>query len=201
MIGKIEDAIVKRIDDISKDKLLGYQFKTVKTFGQMKEDPQNFINGYPAAWVVFDGTKKVVTQTNVGIQVRGLFYLFVAAKNLRNEKAARSGSDNKAGAYQMGMDMMSIFGNHILIQGETTAIELGNLKPFSVYQADKNNAAIYYLELFVEFAIPFTDPLLDLTSPLEKIHMNWDLPPNGEVGQTALPDDANADATSHITGE
>ena len=80
------------------------------------------------------------------------------------------------------------------------AIDNMAIKPLSVDESRNGRFAVYGIPFSVNFQIAKSSPLEDLTNPLEIIHTNWDLPPNGEVGPD-LPDDEKADATSHITGE
>lgn len=200
MIGTVEQSIITRLTALSDSGALGYKFRQVKTYGGEAKDEQTRarISAIPAAWLAFDGADKPDRYS--GKLYRLLrFWLLIATQNLRNEQAARHGAEGEVGAYQIVTDMDGILSGWTP-EGACKAIETGRIMPLSVEEKGNGLLAVYGLELFVPVFVPRQMPELDLTNPLETIHIDWDIPPTGNVGPD-LPDDENADAISHIQGD
>lgn len=202
MIGHIETAIIDKLEDISKSGALGYKFRQIKSYGGELRDQQSRakIRDFPAAWLAYDGST-LKSKTNAYDQFTARFVLLVATENLRNEKATRHGQGKDAGVYQIFQDMAGILGGFKPTGLPTaSAISVDSIVPVSNESTQNGNIAVYAIALSLTYQNARISPDVDLTNPLEAIHTNWDLPPNGEVGPE-LPDDENADATSHLTGE
>lgn len=210
MIGTIENALVDRLARINEAATLGYRLRQIKSYsGELRSQAERArIKDFPAAWLAFDGADNV-QEISSFIKLRGRWMWLVAAENLRNEKASRHGDGDAAGAYQIATDIISVFSGHIpaSLSGMTetpvdgaNAIKNMSIRPVSIDESRNGRLAIYAVPFICDFMIAKTSPDVDLTNPLAAIHTNWDLPPNGEVGPD-LPDDENADATSHITGD
>jgi len=202
MIGAIEDAIIDRLDTLNEAGVLGYRLRQIKTYGGelRSKKARAEIKDFPAVWLAFSKAT-TVQETNSYAKLRGQWAFLLATENLRNEKAARHGAAGDVGAYQIAVDLVSIFAGKK--PGDLEGVEaIKDIKidPVSVDDSRNGRLAVYAIPFSCDFQIQKTSPELDLTNPLEIIHTNWDLPPVGGVG-SELPDDKNADATSHVTGD
>ncbi|MBK67920.1 MAG: hypothetical protein CMP22_07290 [Rickettsiales bacterium] len=202
MIGQIENEIVKYINTLNDAGVLGYKIRVIKTYsGELRSQKDRAgLKDFPAIWLAFDGAAPV-HETSSYIKLKARFMLLVAAENLRNEKAARHGAAGDVGAYQLCEDMMGV------LHGKTPGslecvgkIDRMSIRPLSVDDTRNGRLAIYGLPFEIDFQVKKSSPENDDQNQLSAIHTNWDLPPNYDVGPD-LPDDENADATSHITGE
>lgn len=200
MIGEIENAIIERIKDIHNSGVLGYGLESIKSYaGDAGDKPKRATRDYPAVWTIYLNSSKNKDHPSF-INYTAHFYVVCAAQSLRNEKDSRYGGNGKVGAAQIAEDCISMLHGFTPDIGNVKKINCGDIDPLSVDKDDKSLASIYALKIDVPYTFTPDKFNIDDGVPLEKIHTNWDLPPNGEVGET-LPDDENADATSHITGD
>lgn len=202
MIGEIENAIIARLQEINNSGNLGYKLKDIKSYaGDSNDDPVKAARKFPAVWIIYRKSVKGNASTAAFIPYTAHFSLICAAKSLRNERKSRYGDDDgSVGACQIAEDCASILHFYKPDQGNIKNIVAGNIDPLFADKKDKALASIFALDLQVEYRFTPDKFEIDSGNPLEAIHTNWDLPPNGEVG-AALPDDENADATSHVTGD
>lgn len=200
MIGTIEQAIIDRLKEISDSGALGYKLREVGSYGGQAKDQKSraSIKDFPAVWVTFTNAP-TDQETNSYDRFQAEFALICATENLRNEKAARHGDGQSVGAYQLVMDMAGILGRWSPVDGCGT-IKINRVTPLSVDEGRNGLLAVYGLTFTISFQNKRLNPGVDFENPLTAIHTNWDLPPNGNVGPD-LPDDENADATSHVTGD
>lgn len=98
MIDAIENAILDAIKNASGMEYL----KTIATYGgELDDDLNNVVRSFPAVWVVYGGSGK---PKKIGLEkwlTPATFVTMVAARNLRNEAAARKGGAMEVGTYQM----------------------------------------------------------------------------------------------------
>ena len=202
MIGPIEDAIIARIKFLSDSGALGYQLREIKTYGgelRSQQDRAKIVD-FPAVWLAFDGASENQAM-NGYTRFQANFVLLVGTRNLRNEKAARHGAAGAVGAYQIATDLVGVFAGKKLegLEGVENVRNL-RIQPVSVEDKKNGRVAVYAISFAINFKVQHVSPDVSVENALTAIHTNWDLPPNGEVGES-LPDDENADATSHVTGD
>ncbi len=202
MIGHIEKAIIARLKAADDESVLGYHWGQVDSLPvELDDQLPRFITRFPSAWTVFGGWRPV-EQLRFGPKVRAGFHVIVAAQNLRNEGATRfGGSDTEPGSYQLVQDVAGL----LYLQDLGLPIggfEVGGCTPLYTRQGDKGEGlSLFALELFTEFELLATGPFESDVGDFASFHVDWDLPPLGDRAQHALPDDADADAVSHITLE
>lgn len=205
MIGSIEQAIIDRLAALNASGALGYTLRQIRTYGGELRDQASRagIKDVPAVWLAFDGGR-FDQSTTAWDRLSARFVLLAAAQSLRNEQAARHGvAGGETGAYQIITDMAGILAGYRPGGNGVGLIVPGDIQPLSVEESRNGRLAIYGLTFTVPFQNRRIAPEVDLTdqdSILNIIHTNWDLPPTGNVGPI-LPDDENADAISHLTGE
>ncbi len=116
MIGEVENVIIARIADCQN--ALGYNFRTLEPWpDNWQEYFDKRVSGlnFPAAWVTFTG----LVENNDAIDARyqteyvARFGIVVAAKNSRNQVAARHGVNHtlkpdEIGVYQLSKDLIAI---------------------------------------------------------------------------------------------
>lgn len=202
MIGAIEQAIIDRLK--AANPVLGYDFREVESLPvDIDESLAERVQQFPSAWTVFGGWKPVRAFGDGTAKVRGTFHVIVAAQNVRNERSTRfGGSSSEVGSYQMAWDVAGLLIDQSLGLA-ISPLELGGCNSlFTGLTKSKRAVSLFAVELFTEFTVATTAPA-DLAD-LDVLHVNWDVPPHGGVdanpGQPGvqLPDDAHADATSHI---
>lgn len=203
MIGTIEQAIIDHIQALNASGALGYKLRQVKTYGGELRDQaaRAGIKDVPAVWLAFD--RGTFDQHTSGFdRLNARFVLLVGTQNLRNEQAARHGASGDVGAYQIALDMAGILGGFKPGPADSSisSIEPQGIEPVSVEDSRNGRLAVYGIPFTVKFLNARITPGVDVTNPLRIVHTNWDLPPIGNVGPS-LPDDENADATSHVTGD
>lgn len=207
MIGVIEQHVIARIKALNEAGALGYRLRQVKTYGGELYDQASraAIKDVPAVWLAYNGGP-FDQHTNAFDRHNARFVLLVATQNLRNEQAARHGAQGDVGVYQILFDMAGILAGWRPGPADSGIgpIIPQNVEPLSVEDSRNGRLAVYGLPFTVTFPnariAPEVGLEIDLDDPdarLKIIHTNWDLPPTGNVGP-ALPDDENADATSHI---
>tara|TARA_B100000686_G_scaffold348019_1_gene438074 strand:+ start:495 stop:1100 length:606 start_codon:yes stop_codon:yes gene_type:complete len=196
MIGQIEQAIIDRIDAANDAGVLGYKLKNVGTWGgDNSDDLRRFIKSFPAVWVIYAG-EAPGRHTSRNQEYTARFNIIVAAQSLRNEKQARRGSIGNVGSYQVLQDVKALILNNRLGL-DIQPVKPGRVTPLINEKSDGHLASLYGLEVSVTYRqdqIGETDELNDFNS----FHVNWDLPAFGNVGQNGIPDDDNADSTSHL---
>lgn len=202
MIGAIENGILARLQAASDAGALGYTFATLDTY---PEDWDQYFRDKgpiraPAAWVVFAGAKALDDP-----QMRLSFGVVFMAENARNETATRQGGPVVAepGSYQLVEDGM------VLLVNSDLDLQIGRLQFQSIRVVSRLPALIerkvsmMALELTTDVAVG-TDDLGDELNPFELFHINWDIPPHGNVDAdpaeagVQIPADATADATDDV---
>lgn len=200
MIGTIEQAIIDHIKAAEAAGALGYELKTVASYGgELTDDLNRIVHQFPAIWVIYSGEKAGQAFSNTQ-QADAKYSVIVGAKSLRNEKSARKGSGTGVGSYQMARDMKA------LLTGETFGLDISPLRfsailPLFNDRSDKGLASIYKVDFLVEYPETLVDDTaIDGLDDFETFHSNWDVPAHGNVGPE-IPDDDNADATDTVTLE
>lgn len=200
MIGAIENAMIETVQAAQDNDMLGYQLKKIDTYGgDLNDEISRVIRNFPAVWFIFIGARK---HRNIGrgaVEYIGRFNAIAAADSLRNEKAARHGTEGKVGSYQILLDVIRLLGGKDLGL-EISELEPGQITPLVNERSAQLLASVYAVEFTTRFVIDF-----GLAAPapdnFETFHANWDVPVLGNVGEEGIPDDDNADATDHITLE
>lgn len=118
MIGEIEDAIVKRIQDAAAAAPgFGYKLATVASYGGHLDDPDlaQVIRAFPAVWVTYAGGPKPVKANASGSKWKtgATFAVMCGSRNIRGERATRQGVTaagviKEVGVYQMLEDVSRI---------------------------------------------------------------------------------------------
>lgn len=195
MIGNIENAIVERIKAASDSNALGYQIKTVKSYGgEFSAEISRAIAIFPAVLVVYVGGSVVKSSRNAAA-IRHTFGVMVCAESLRNEKAARHGAPARVGSYQMVNDVI-----HLLIGQQFEGVEMTPLAVRAIRsllndRPDQQLASIYAIDLETETSLSM--PEVTGLDDFKTFNANWDVPVHGNVS-TELPADDTADATDNI---
>ena len=197
MIGEIEQAIIDRIKAAQAADVLGYKLKTIGTWGgDNSDDLRRLVKSFPAVWVIYAG-ETPGRHTSRYQEYTARFNIVIAAQSLRNEKQARRGSSGNVGSYQILQDVKSLILNSRLAL-DIQPVRPGRVTPLINEKSNEHLASLYGLEVSVvyrEDQVGETNSLDDFNT----FHANWDLPEFGNVGQDGIPDDENADSTSHLT--
>lgn len=201
MIGLIENAIIARLKAASDTGLLGYKLRTIESYGGQFADEErlNKLIQYPAAYVVFLGDKPA-GEIGYADQLGATFAVIVAARNVRNEAATRHGDGGEVGTYQMIKDVRG------LLKRQDFGLDIGGLTLGPARSLFSGTIETHRVSVFaVEFATTYSDAedIDTAASGLDDFrtfHVNWDVPPIGNVAPTGeLPDDENADMTDTMT--
>ena len=215
MIGQIENAILARLRAASDSSQLGYAFRTLETFPTEWDDLFKEKGEWkaPAAWAGFSGSGIPPRGDGFSVRVPANFFVVVAAENARNETARRHGGKTAAGepipaepgSYQLAMDAIGV------IAYSSLGLDIDILLPGAIREVRRTvlmarrNVSLYAIEFSTAFTIPLViDAAADAPVPFTDFHVNWDIPPFGNVDgdpDTAgvqIPADATADATDHV---
>lgn len=204
MIGAIENGIIAQLKARSDDGTLGYKYLTLETY------PEDFDQYFaakkgqfraPAAWCTFlamgDGED---LSDGEGAQGTGRFALIVASQNLRNETATRHGGpndDQEPGSYQLAIDAVRILSRNGLI-GEpgVSLIRPITFTGMRLVQRTKmmaeNNLSLMAIELRCTFALGGQIGGSGAEADFEQLHIDWDVPPIGNVTAPLPADDGDA---------
>jgi phage gp37-like protein len=178
MLAEIENGIVATIKAATGMLYL----KTCDSYaGQIDEGLNEVVRSYPAVWVTFGGSAKP-TKTGANTwKVPATFVVMVAARNVRNEKAARVGTVNEVGAYQILKDVRALLLNQDLGL-EIERLAPGAIKTLYNTKVGKDALAIYSQEWTTAFVdhMP-TEAAVDLL----KIGINYYLKPGDEVSDAS----------------
>lgn len=151
MLATIEQAFVARIKSAA---ALNY-LKTVDSYaGQLDEGLGEVIRAYPAVWVTFAGSAKPIKSGSNTWKIPVTFVTMVAARNVRDEKAARVGTVNEVGAYRILKDLRTLMLNQDLGL-EIERFAPGAIKTLYNTKVGKDGLAIFSQEwttAFVEHA-------------------------------------------------
>lgn len=174
MLADIESALV---DTIKNAAGLSY-LKTVDSYaGQLDAGLTEVIRSYPAVWVTFAGSAKPVRSGSNTWKVPATFVVMVAARNVRSEKSARSGSANEIGAYQILKEVRTL----ILNQDLGLAIERlvpGAIKTLYNTRVGKDALAIFSQE----WSTAFIDHApTEAEVSLLQVGMNYYIKPGDDV--------------------
>lgn len=197
--GAIEDKIIGRINDAMP--ALGYKLEEVKTYaGEISDGIDRAIKNFPAILVVFNGREKDRARSTANNAIWTYRWMLICcATSLRNEAAARKGSDTGVGSYQIGDDMEELFHDADLGLNYLELVKPVAVRPLINDRVDKQLASVYGVDLEVVVHRDHTpDTESEDLGDFETFHANWDVPTHGNVGPET-PDDENADATDHVT--
>lgn len=103
----IEKAIIARLQKAVDDGLLGYKIPVIASYAGEGDDdiPHLIKTRSPAVWVTYSGEEA----SQIGSKdVNAYFTLIIYVRNNRSENAAREGSLNHAGAYQLISDLKKL---------------------------------------------------------------------------------------------
>lgn len=200
MIGSIEDSIIEHIHNVYASGAVGYTLKSIRSYGGDQNDaPKEWSKDFPAVTLIFLRSTYKNRAGNVA-NYDAHFILLSASRSYRNERAQRHGANGEVGASQILEDCASMLMNFSPDIEGVRRIEIGDIEPFYSDEKNKDRASVFGMKIVVPYSLGKQEFNIDANVPLETVHTNWDLPPIGSVGET-LPDDENADATSHVTGD
>lgn len=149
----IEKAIIDRLQKAVNGGVLGYKIPVIASYSGEGDDdiPHLLKTRSPAVWVAYSGEEAAAGSRK---DVNAYFSLIVYVRNNKSENAAREGSLNHAGAYQLINDI-----KRLLIEQD-----LGlPIEPFSFIEAKPIiNARLekYYTTMFgLRFKTLYTQPV------------------------------------------
>lgn len=200
MIAAVENAIAERVLAASEADVLGYRLRKVAVYaGEFDDELRTVIRSFPAVWVAFRSLARGERAAGESWRVPATFSVFVGTTNRRNQKARRHGSDGGVGSLQIVKDVRG------LIIGQCFGLDIEPFSPGAVTglvnsRTEGAAASIYACEFdtawFEEAGSKIADADLD---DFEAFHVDWDVPPLGNV-TPPLPSD-DADATDTVTLE
>lgn len=194
MIGSIEQAIVDRVRSASEAGALGYQLRTVASYGGELADLAIAVRSFPAVWVAFAGERRA-QPAGPGYQHDGIFTLFVGVQSRRGDRAARLGVDGEPGSLQVLEDVRAI------LAGDTLGLEIGPLTPVqarSVSQAP--DVSVYAFDLSTQWISTAAPATGGEPADFLRLHLDWDIPPHGNVVAPLPADEADAQADVTLEG-
>lgn len=197
MIGVIEQAIIDKITAANGSAgALGYQIRKIGSYGnELDDNIRSLVKQFPAAWVTFGGEGKPRQRGGKVWIHEPVFAVIVAAKNRRNEEAARRGADGKPGSYQIAEDIRG------LLAGQDLGIAIDPLAPGRIRSLvnramQGGSASIYAIEFHTAYESEQAAATENIGS-FETFHVDYDLPPHGNV--VAPPPAAENDAEDSQT--
>ena len=197
MIGAIEEAMVARIQAASDAGDLGYTLPTVTSYGnELDDDIHEVVKRFPAVWFVFRREPRP-TKTGGGEYLHEpVFAAVVGARNRRNEEAARRGSAGKPGSYQIAEDVRGLLAGQDL-DLDIAAIEPGAVNSIWNAKVRGDNLSLYMVELHTRYVSnePAAASGLD---DFETFHVDWDIPPLGNVTEPLPAAEADAEDTVEL---
>lgn len=100
----IEKAIIDRLQKAVNSGVLGYKIPVIASYSGEGDDdiPHLLKTRSPAVWVAYSGEE---AKHEISKSVYAYFSLIVYVRNNKSENAAREGSLNHAGAYQLINDI------------------------------------------------------------------------------------------------
>ncbi len=202
MIPEIENALLDRIRAAHDNEILGYQLRKIDTYGgEFADGLEKAVSGrqFPFVLVAFAGATRL-SHTNGRVKFSARWVAFCGANNLRNEAAARHGSGDKVGSYQIIEDVIGLVANQTFGLDIDPIIPQG-VQPITNDKAGQQLVSVYGVELTTGFETQTSDIVDDLDD-FETFHVNWDLPPHGNVDTSqGLPADDTADAIDTVALE
>jgi phage gp37-like protein len=215
MIAATENAILDRLRVAGTSGVLGYRYGTLDSY---PEDWDEYLKEKgewtsPAAFVVFAGCDRATRGPANETRWPANFFLVVAAENIRNETARRHGgkrSDGtphpaEPGSYQLMLDAVALLAWSDLGLPLNAPLSVGAARLVRTpAQIAKRNVSMYAIALATEFDVPSVVDVADAPVPFTAFHVNWDIPPFGNVDAAPgtpgvqIPADATADATDHL---
>ena len=188
MIAAIENGMVAALKAAADAGALGYAWRTLETY---PDDFDSYLKNkgelrHPAAWAVFlsFGETNDVGDTD-GLIGTGRFALVVAAKNIRNETATRHGGPDQMaepGSYQLAIDASRILSGHSLggILSKPVAVQSMRLVARTP-EMRTQGLSLMAIELRCDFALGVLDPPEGSVGDFSRFHVDWDVPPLGNV--------------------
>jgi len=180
MIGQIEQAIVKHIDDAARQNLLGWTLRKIASYGGEFTDDKTIaevVKSYPCALVAFTGYSAPADVGANRWEYEPTFAVMVAAKSYRNEAATRQGAGTEVGTYQMLRDIRALIGEQRLGLDLSAPFRPGRLVTLFNGQLQAQRLSILSQEFTCKFieesAAPEpAKPIGDLVT----FHADWDVP-------------------------
>ncbi|MCM3419055.1 phage protein Gp37 [Sphingopyxis alaskensis] len=195
------------------DPVLGYGYRTLETYPADWDEYFREKTDWnaPGAWAVFAGATSLSLTGGGTILVEGAqFGLVVGAENLRGERETRHGGPdplNEPGSYRLALDALAI------LSGNPLGLPIRALEPKRLLLVRpsalmiERKASLIALQFETTFEIDPLDPSAGIED-LEKVHLDWDVPPFGGVDgdpvedgiQLPAPADGpgSADASDHL---
>lgn len=174
MIDEIENAI---LDTVKNATGMAY-LKTVATYGgELDDDLNNVVRSFPALWVVFGGSAKPVKLGPQKWRTPATFVTMVAARNLRNEEAARKGGAIEIGTYEMIKHVKT------LMLGQDFGLPIDRFEPGAVRTLYNTKIRASGLSVFsLEWSTAFIEktPTIE-DGELLKVGLNYFIKPGDDV--------------------
>jgi phage gp37-like protein len=183
MIAQIEDAVIERIQSAQG---LGYVLRAVESYAGQLDNIAESVRAFPAIWVAVKGSGIPQRLGAEKWKIPLTVAVFVAARNVRGERATRHGTVDSVGSYQMLEDMQAL----LTWQDFGLAIDLlslGAWKTLINNRLQGQALSVLVQEFGTAYVLsrPSSEDLQDLLS----IGLNYHL----------MPDDAKADAEDLVT--
>jgi phage gp37-like protein len=193
MIAATELALVAVLVDAGEADLLGYRFRTWDTFpDQFEEYLREHPNlRTPACWATYLGIVSGEDQgDDLGMQARTRFAVVVAAQNQRNEEDSRHGDGVEPGSYQLMVDAIRLLSRNMLTEdlGLVEPVLVRSARPVARTRAMQDQR-LSMMAIELELVLPIGS-FADDASDFNSLHVDWDVPPFGNV-QPPLPADTN----------
>lgn len=198
MIAAIELAILAALNEAGENGVLGYNYVVRDTFPDEFEEylaeARNLRT--PAAWVAWLGADQFEdSDDDTGPTARLRFALVVGEQNLRNEQDTRHGDGAKPGSYQLAIDAIRLLSGSDIGLNLTSSIEVGGMRLVNRTAAMKRQK-LSLIAIELSCRAPFGGFVPGNLGTFGTLHVDWDVPPHGNVAPP-LPA-AEADASDLI---
>jgi phage gp37-like protein len=207
MIGAIEEAILTKVATANTAGSFGYTIRTVASyagdleqqsatgFSNIPKIPAIAVKTFPAVWVAFERESRPSRLSQHRYRAEAVFSVRVAVGQRRNSAAARLGSEDDVGSYQVLEDVRA------LITGMVVA-GCDPLAPGEVVSLQQDPAfSAYMMLVYIEYDVIATEDTSGEPDNLLLIHVDWDLPPTAGLVPPLPPDVADVDAQDDIVFE
>lgn len=182
MIGKIEQAIEDCIKTAVKTGKLGYTIERIAGYKGEFENIRELLGNCRSAVLIAFGGKSLKRKFDFGREYETTFLVEVYSRSsTRNEKSARFGEGNEAGAYQMAEDIedllednnLNLLSEPLVLQ-KTTPVFNSGLLGF--------HTAAFELEFTCTYqAGSASDDEIEELGRFETLAVNWDAPENADL--------------------
>lgn len=185
IFGRIETVMLSRLDAASKQRVLGYSYRTIDTLPDDLEGLlASHVQAYPAIWTSWGGFRKLALQGDGSVLVEARYSLVAAASSQRNERAQRHGVEGEVGSYQLIQDAAALLMDQTFGL-DMSPLELGDCTPIVVAGQAKLKASFFAVNFTTKVEIDPTAAPLIVTPDIgdfATFAVAWDLPPHTGAG-------------------